>query len=555
MWTRRDCLKAMLASGAALGVGWPLIRAGAQPEPDLIIRLTAGPGKAAIWKGEPARVLRYTGEVLRGRSDALRPAGSYLGPIFDLRRGERVRVHFVNRTRDPSIIHWHGVLVPDVADGHPRFAVERGAEYVYEFTVKNPAGTYLYHPHPHGVTGPQVYYGLAGLLIVREPQERELGLPAPEHELNLVLQDRRAGDDNQMVFQRMMMDEMTGVLGDQVLVSGVPDAAFKVEPRVHRLRLANVSNARIYKLAWSDGRPLQVIAADNGLLSSTEGVQERPYVVLAPFERVELLEDFGARRGGREVALVSQTFADTDMMGGMMRGSMGEGSGRMSDAATETGGMIESSMQGMMGRGMEGMMGGGMDGMMGRGRRGMMGEGMQGMMRGMMGSGQGEEMLVARFTVASGSRTRSDAPRLPDPVAPAKEGKSELYTRLAFRHMQGTLNGRTFRMTEVADDERLPLGEGSVWTFSNDRGMMAMSHPMHIHGVRFRILERSRGAAPEDLRDGLIDSGYKDTFLIFPGERVRVLLAPTEPGLFMYHCHNLEHEDGGMMRNCLFGAA
>ena len=39
------------------------------------------------------------------------------------------------------------------------------------------------------------------------------------------------------------------------------------------------------------------------------------------------------------------------------------------------------------------------------------------------------------------------------------------------------------------------------------------------------------------------------------GERVRIRIAPTVPGLFMYHCHNLEHEDGGMMRNCLFTEA
>jgi FtsP/CotA-like multicopper oxidase with cupredoxin domain len=83
---------------------------------------------------------------------------------------------------------------------------------------------------------------------------------------------------------------------------------------------------------------------------------------------------------------------------------------------------------------------------------------------------------------------------------------------------------------------------------------MAMSHPIHIHGVRFRVIERSAGTVPEDLREGIIDTGYKDTFGIFAGERVRVLLAPTVPGLFMYHCHNLEHEDGGMMRNCLFHA-
>ena len=79
-----------------------------------------------------------------------------------------------------------------------------------------------------------------------------------------------------------------------------------------------------------------------------------------------------------------------------------------------------------------------------------------------------------------------------------------------------------------------------------------MPHPIHIHGVQFRVIERSAGAVPADLRDGMLDAGFKDTFGIFPGERVRVQIAPTLPGLFMYHCHNLEHEDGGMMRNCLF---
>jgi bilirubin oxidase len=206
-------------------------------------------------------------------------------------------------------------------------------------------------------------------------------------------------------------------------------------------------------------------------------------------------------------------------------------------------------MGGMMGRGMSGMM----DGMMGRGMGGMMGGGMGGMMGGMMGPGQGEELLVARFTVSAGARTRGEMPRLPEPIPDVREGRHTIYTQLAFRHMRGFFNGRRFDMKAVADDERLPLNEGTVWTFSNDGPGMPMPHPIHIHGVRFRILERSGGDIPGDLREGLIDAGYKDTFLIFPDERVRVLVAPTEPGLFMYHCHNLEHEDGGMMRNCLFG--
>jgi len=97
----------------------------------------------------------------------------------ELRRGERVRIEFRNRLAEPSIIHWHGMIVPEAADGHPRFAVGSGGEYVYDFTVRNPAGTYLHHPHPHGLTGGQVYRGLAGLVIVREAEERYPVRPHP----------------------------------------------------------------------------------------------------------------------------------------------------------------------------------------------------------------------------------------------------------------------------------------------------------------------------------------------------------------------------------------
>lgn len=493
---RRAALKVLAAAGL---VRWPAAFGQVPGDPDLELRLTAAHDRVPIWSGPATDVLRFSAEVLRGQRDAVRPSGGYLGPVLDLRRGERVRIVFVNRTGEPSIVHWHGMIVPELADGHPRFAIASGAEYVYDFEVRNPAGTYLYHPHPHGRTGAQVYAGLAGLIIVREPGEAALGLPSPADELDLVLQDRRVSRGNQFVFRRTMMDEMTGVLGDRVLVSGMPDARFGVARRPYRLRIANVSNARIYKLAWSDERPLHVIATDSGLLSRAEGVQVRPYVVLAPFERIELLEDFGTRRGGDEVALISRSFND-----GMMGGMMGRGS----------------------------------------------------MMGGMMGGGQGEELLIARFSIAHGDRQPGAALQLAEPQPPARASGHELYTRIAFRRMRGTFNGRVFDhhdMTAVADDERLPVGAATLWTFDNDGSdMMAMPHPIHIHGVRFRVVERTGSAAPADLREGLIDVGYKDTFLIFPGERVRAWVAPTEPGLFMYHCHNLEHEDGGMMRNCRF---
>ena len=510
--SRRRALQSLALGAGAITLPLTLRDVIAAEAPDVSIRLIAAPGRAQVRQGNETDVLRFTAQVIHGRADAVRPSAGYLGPTLELRRGERVRIEFVNRLDEPSIVHWHGMIVPERDDGHPRFVVAPGKTYVYEFTVRNPAGTYLYHPHPHGRTGRQVYFGLAGLLIVRDDDERKAGLPGSEHELALVIQDRRIDATNSLVFERSMMDSMTGVLGDTVLVNGVADAGFTVSRRPYRLRLANVSNARIYKLAWSDGRPMRVMATDGGLLSGDEGIQTRPFVVLAPFQRVELIEDFGAREDGASVTLVSQRFQDPETMGGM---------------------------GGMMGGGGGGMMGGGMGGMGGMGGGGPAGA-------------QGIELNVARFTVAAGPRVQEAPPKLPDAAPLPRRGKTELHTRVAMDMMQGTLNGRTFQMTAVAPDERLPLNEESIWTFSGDTMGHTMPHPIHIHGLQFRILERTPGAQA-DLRDGLIDTGYHDTVLVFPGERVRLAVTPTEPGLFMYHCHNLEHEDGGMMRNCWFG--
>jgi suppressor of ftsI len=83
---------------------------------------------------------------------------------------------------------------------------------------------------------------------------------------------------------------------------------------------------------------------------------------------------------------------------------------------------------------------------------------------------------------------------------------------------------------------------------------MEMPHPMHIHGVQFQVLGRELAQGNEsvykDLSAGFVDDGWKDTVLVMPGEKVQVLVRfENYKGTFLYHCHNLEHEDAGMMRN------
>ena len=160
-------------------------------------------------------------------------------------------------------------------------------------------------------------------------------------------------------------------------------------------------------------------------------------------------------------------------------------------------------------------------------------------------------------------------------VASTIEAARVAATRTFYLYMmtgQWTINGRVFEMTAVAPDEVVQLGAREVWEFANmppggmggpggpggpgGGGGMGMPHPMHIHGLQFRVLSRSAPTTStarsnwESVKDGYVDEGWKDTVLVMPGERVQVQVEFKDyEGLYLYHCHNLEHEDMGMMRN------
>ena len=99
-------------------------------------------------------------------------------------------------------MHWHGMHVPEKDDGHPKDVIGNGETYIYEFEIMNRAGTYWFHPHPHGRTGLQVYNGLAGLFIVTDDEEQQLKLPSGEYDVPIVIQDRQFDSNNQLVYLR-----------------------------------------------------------------------------------------------------------------------------------------------------------------------------------------------------------------------------------------------------------------------------------------------------------------------------------------------------------------
>jgi FtsP/CotA-like multicopper oxidase with cupredoxin domain len=85
-------------------------------------------------------------------------------------------------------------------------------------------------------------------------------------------------------------------------------------------------------------------------------------------------------------------------------------------------------------------------------------------------------------------------------------------------------------------------GDLERWQFIN-RGMEP--HPMHVHGTQFQVVSRDGIAT----RRVATDMGWKDTVLVRPLETVEIALRFRNAGNYVLHCHNLEHEDDGMMMN------
>ncbi|QIK68797.1 multicopper oxidase domain-containing protein [Erysipelothrix sp. HDW6C] len=102
------------------------------------------------------------------------------------------------------------------------------------------------------------------------------------------------------------------------------------------------------------------------------------------------------------------------------------------------------------------------------------------------------------------------------------------------------LDGRRYDMKRI--DAYLERGVTQYWDITNVGSMTpGMIHPFHVHGAHFQVLSRN-GQKPYPY-----ESGWKDTIGVNTDETVRVAIRFDIEGLYMYHCHILEHEDTGMM--------
>jgi spore coat protein A len=434
-------------------------------------------------------------EILPGlRTEVWGYNGSFPGPTIEARRGRRVVVRTRNELPVPIVTHLHGGHTPPESDGYPTDLVlpvqgwtgaphgQHGQQHAgnvtrgtkeYVYPLEQRAATLWYHDHRMDFTGPQVWRGLAGFLLVRDEEDDALPLPKGARDVPLLIADRAFAADGALPYpaidpqlQRpgVTGDFHSGVLGDVALVNGVPWPFFEVAAARYRLRLLNASNARRYRLALDpapgEGAPFTQVGSDGGLLGAPQTLKN---IYITPAARFDVVVDFGRYRPGTTVTL---------------RNLLGDGGTaqimqfRVGEAARD-----DTTIPATLSR-------------------------------------------VERLDPASATQTRSFAFN-----RATRDG-----------HAVYRVNDRLFDPDFVAADPQ--LGATEVWTLTS-----TTHHPIHLHLSPFQVLERDGGLQPED-------AGWKDTVRLAPRQAVRIVVRfDGYRGKYVFHCHNLEHEDMAMMTN------
>jgi spore coat protein A len=415
--------------------------------------------------------------------------GIFPGPTIRVRRNRRIVVRHRNELQVPTIVHLHGGRTAPEHDGYPTDLVlpvtgwdahhmggnvsSGSKDYIYQ--LDQPAATLWYHDHRMDFTGPQVYRGLVGLFLLHDDQEEALPLPRGERDIPLLICDRSFNENGSFNYPSLdpnlrskagvNSDFMRGVLGDVILVNGVPWPFLEVSNTRYRFRILNASNARRYRLALDphpgEGSAFIQIGSDLGLLAQPVRHEK---LEIAQAERFDLIIDFSKYAPGTQVKLVNEL-------------------------------------------------------------------------------GSGTTRQVMRFDVV---RREQDESTIPSQLVPfEKLQRSAATVTRNFRFTQAQQNGHLFWAINGLPfdpnriDARPLLGATEIWKITTE-----VHHPVHLHLAHFQVLSHN-GKAP-----GPYDGGWKDTLDLQDGEVVEVIARFSGyRGRYVFHCHNLEHEDMMMMSN------
>ncbi len=553
--------RAFIGGGAALAAA-----AGLQPAWARTVSHGLAAKAQGVLSGEDIRLVvdRATLMVDGKASHAVAVNGSVPAPLIRLKEGQNVRITVENRlTDEDTSIHWHGFIVPFQMDGVPGISfpgIRPGQSFTYEFQVKQ-SGTYWYHSH----SGLQEQQGHHGPIIIDPAGPDPVGHDR-EHVLVLsdwttmhphslftrlrqesgffnrnrrTLADRMSGKpDPLMPADRKMFAEMRM---DPTDISDVTAAAYTYTINGHgpadnwtglfrpgervRLRIINSAAQTIFNFRIP-GLKLLVVATDGIDVRPVEvdelqiGNAETYDLIVVPEDRAYSIVTESIDRSGMGVATLSP------------REGMRTEVPPLRERPTLT--MVDMGM-GAMGHGAHGGHGSGMA----------MDHNMRDKSKVDFKVGAGVDMIAPMPMDRSGhpgvglDNVGHKVLTYKDLVSLKPNSDTRVPTRRIDIHLTGNMERFMWsmdgeKMSENPEPYRFALNERVRLRLINDT---MMTHPMHLHGHFFEIVNGNPGHQP-----------LKHTVRVLPGAFIDLDLTADAPGDWAFHCHLLYHMHGGMMR-------
>jgi len=428
--------------------------------------------------------------------------------------------------------------------GHPSDTWADGTA-TFQYPNDQRASTLWYHDHSLGMTRLNVYAGPAGFFIVRGgPDDNVIDTrsgarailpgPAPQpgdkpgksyYEIPIVVQDRSFNDDGSLFYpdSRALFDDIDTYIpdtdvppiwhpeffGNIMVVNGRTWPFMNVEQRRYRFRFLNGCDSRFIVLKFDQpGVTFWQIGTEGGFLPTAVQLDQ---LLMSPAERADVIVDFSKVPAGTEITLLNLG-PDVPFNG------LPIDTAEIADPST-TGQVMQFRVVPAISRDI---------------------------------TTPPQFLKLPRIIPLTGGTTRplalmektSEFPDYSDSPVEAKLG--------TFDPATGTATERAW-MDEITENP--VVGTTEVWEFYN---LTMDAHPMHVHEVLFQVVNRQL-LDQNNMPTGLPrppeswETGFKDTVISLPGEVTRIRAKFNTPGLFVWHCHIVEHEDNEMMRPYAIG--
>jgi bilirubin oxidase len=502
----------------------------------------------------------------------------------------------------PLVTHLHGAHVGPDSDGYPEAwflpnannilagYATKGSHYdqidgaptepgqaLYQYPNDQRATALWYHDHALGMTRANVYTGLAGFYLIRDPAKDPAGLPKGDHEVPLLIQDKSFNTDGSLFFPDnraffegvdksqlqipFIPEQANGGIsdvapiwnpeffGNTIVVNGKTWPQLNVDASRYRLRIVNGNDTRMMilkivsdKLArpGTPAVPFWQIGADGGYLPKPVKVNE---LLIAPAERVDLIVDFTNIPKGTQLYLINEG-PDEPFGGGRAPDAFD-----FADPAT-TGQVMRFIVVGPP-------------------------------VVGDSSTPPASLTLPARTKLGTASKTRTvslneaesetvqvvfndDGSIVFAPNDPAAVPFAPVEALLGTASVsgKGIITPTTKEWMDPITENPILGHDGTVTEVWEIYDFTEDAHPIHIHQTQFEVINRqaltiaANGTAKlsgSTVPPEAGETGTKDTVLVYPGMVTRVKAKFDIPGLYVWHCHILSHEDNEMMRPMCVG--